>query len=279
MLAAIAGGEDGEALVTVLIAVAVRADVRAGSPHVSEARNVGELVEHPGGKENRPRPFRTTRRRHANGAVDHFGVLDLEGHDLDAVGHQLGAAAGTQLRGVQPIVSEHTVHLVGGVVARRAVVEDQDAPARAAEHQRGIETGRSCADDDAVPGRAGRFAVHPLAGAPATMIFPRTRPCVRSRIASGTWSSAITRSTAGVTDPASMRARSASRSVRSGFAMKVPRRWRTKSDSTMAPSWRWMPPVQRPPPSPPTMTSVPSFVRTRRSRCSGRLPPMSRTTS
>ena len=64
----------------------------------------------------------------------------------------------------------------------------------------------------------------------AMMTLPRTRPLLRSRIASGTRSSVITRSTAGVTDPASMSARSASRSVLFGLAMNVPRRWRTKGE-------------------------------------------------
>ena len=224
MLAAVAGGEDGEALVAVLEAVAVRAGVRAGSPHVGEAWDIGDLVEHPRGQENRPRQLGTTGARDPHGAVEHLRLLDFEGHDLDPITRQLGAAAGTQLRGVQPVVAKHAVHLVRCVVARRAVVEDQDAPARAAEHERGVETGGSSADDDAVPGRARGFAAHRLAASLAMTTLPRTRPCARSRIASGTSSSAITRSTAGVTDPASMRARSASRSVLFGFAMNVPRR-------------------------------------------------------
>ena len=157
MLAAVAGGEDGEALVAVLEAVAVRAGVRAGSPHVGEAGDVGELVEHPCGQEHRPRhlarPAHVTRTPPSSTSAS----WTSSGRDLDAVARQLGAAAGAQLRGVQSVVAQHAVHLVGRVVARRAVVEDQDAPARAAEHERGVETGRSRADDDAVPGRARGF--------------------------------------------------------------------------------------------------------------------------
>jgi hypothetical protein len=132
VLAAIAGGEDGEALVAVLEAVAVRTGVRAGSPDVSEAGDVGELVEHPRGQENDPREFGATRARDANGTVEHFRVLDFQGLDLDAVARQLGASAGTQLRRVEPVVSQHAVHLMRRVVTGRAVVDDQDAPARAA---------------------------------------------------------------------------------------------------------------------------------------------------
>src|SRR3954452_4879879 len=46
VFAAGAGGEDGEPLVAVLEAVAVRAGVRGGSPDVGEARDVRHLVEH-----------------------------------------------------------------------------------------------------------------------------------------------------------------------------------------------------------------------------------------
>ena len=40
--------------------------------------------------------------------------------------------------------------------------------------------------------------------------------------------------------------------------------------------WRWKPPSQRPPPSPPTMSRVPRGVSVRRSRDNGRLPAVSR---
>ena len=55
VFAAGAGGEDGEALVAVLEAVAVRAGVRTGPPYVGEAGDVGHLVEHARGEEDRPR--------------------------------------------------------------------------------------------------------------------------------------------------------------------------------------------------------------------------------
>ena len=103
---------------------------------------------------------RAAGRGEANRAVEHLGVLDLGGHDLDAVAAEFRAAAGAQVRRVQAVVAEDTVHLVGGVVARLRVVEHQHAPARAAEHERGVEAGRSGADDDAVPRRALRLIVH-----------------------------------------------------------------------------------------------------------------------
>jgi hypothetical protein len=54
VLAAGAGGENGEALVAVLEAVAVRAGVRARAPQVGEAGDVGHFVEHPRREEDRP---------------------------------------------------------------------------------------------------------------------------------------------------------------------------------------------------------------------------------
>ena len=92
------------------------------------------------------------RRGDANGAVERLGLLDLGGHDLDAVAAEFRAAAGAQLGRVEAIVAENAVHLTRGVVARMGTVEYQDASARAAEHERGVETGRPGADDDAVPG-------------------------------------------------------------------------------------------------------------------------------
>ena len=143
MLAAGAGGEDGEALVAVLEAVAVRAGVRAGPPHLGEAGDVGNLVEHPRGQDDRPGHLRAVGPGEADGAVEDLGVLDVGGHDIDAVAGEFRAAAGAQVRRVQAVVAEDAVHLVGGVVARRGAVEHQDAPARAAEHERSVEAGGS----------------------------------------------------------------------------------------------------------------------------------------
>jgi hypothetical protein len=97
--------EDGEALVAVLEAVAVRTGVRAGPPYDGESGDVGDLVEHPCGQENCPRRLGTTSAGDSNGAVEDLHVLDFEGHHLDAVAYQLGAAAGTELGGVQPVVA------------------------------------------------------------------------------------------------------------------------------------------------------------------------------
>src|SRR5215207_2467855 len=53
--------------------------------------------------------------------------------------------------------------------------------------------------------------------------------------------------------------------------------WLTNGDSASARIERPMaPPINRPPPSPPTSTRVPAGVRARRSCDSDRLPPMSR---
>ena len=102
MPAAVAGSEDGEALVAVLEAVAVRTGVRTGSPHVGEAGDVGELVEHPRGEEQRARHFGAVRRSDPDAAVEELRAFDLEGNDLHAVARQLGAAAGAELRGSSP---------------------------------------------------------------------------------------------------------------------------------------------------------------------------------
>ena len=65
-------------------------------------------------------------------------VLDLGGHDLDAIAAEFHAAAGAQVRRVEAIVAEDAVHLMRGVVARLGTVEHQDASARSAEHERGV---------------------------------------------------------------------------------------------------------------------------------------------
>jgi hypothetical protein len=106
--------------------------------------------------EQRACHFGAARGRDPDAGVQDLCVLDLEGDDLNAVARQLGAAARAELGGVQAVVSQDAVHLVGRVVARQAVVEDQDAPAGAAEHERGVETRGTRADDDAVPGGFGR---------------------------------------------------------------------------------------------------------------------------
>ena len=174
MLPAGAGGQDGEALVAVLEAVAVRACVRGRAPHAGEAGDVGHLVEHPGGEQDRPRDLDPARRAEPDDAVAHRGPVDLGAHDLDAVAGELRAAAGAQIRGIDPVVAEHAVHLVGGVVARPGVVEHDHAPARAAEHERGVETGRSGADDDAIPRAALRPAGHRLV--PSSLTAHPLRP-------------------------------------------------------------------------------------------------------
>jgi hypothetical protein len=92
--------------------------VRARPPDVGEARDVGHLVEHPGGQENRARQLDTISARNSTGAVEHLRALGFEGHDLDAVPRQLRAAAGTQLRRVQPVVAQDAVHLNSGLRRR-----------------------------------------------------------------------------------------------------------------------------------------------------------------
>ena len=61
VFAASAFGEDGEPLVPVLEAVAVRTGVRSDPPYLGKARNVGHPVEHARGQEHRPR--QSSRRR------------------------------------------------------------------------------------------------------------------------------------------------------------------------------------------------------------------------
>jgi hypothetical protein len=79
--------------------------------------------------------------------------VHVGGDDVDAVLGELRATAGAQIRRVQTVMAEDAMHLMGRVVARGAAVEDQDATARAAEDERGVQAGGSGADDDAVPGR------------------------------------------------------------------------------------------------------------------------------
>ena len=133
VFAAAAGGEDGEPLVAVLEAVAVRAGVRAGPPDLGEAWNIGQLVEHAGGEEQGPRQVRAAGRGDADGAVERLGFLDLGRHDLDAVAAEFCPAAGAQVGRIEAVVAEHAVHLVRGVVARPGAVE---RPGRVGERGR-----------------------------------------------------------------------------------------------------------------------------------------------
>ena len=77
--------------------------MRACSPHVGEAGDVGELVEYRGGEEQRACHFGTPRGRDPDAGVQELCVLDLEGNDLHAVARQLGAAGGAELGGVQTV--------------------------------------------------------------------------------------------------------------------------------------------------------------------------------
>src|SRR3954454_23389729 len=101
MLAAGPSGEDRETLVTMLEAVAVWTRVRAGPPHIVEARDVGHLVEHARGEDDRARQLRGVGPSEADRAVETLGGLDVGGHDLDPVASQFRASAGAQVRRVQ----------------------------------------------------------------------------------------------------------------------------------------------------------------------------------
>ena len=65
------------------------------------------------------------------GYARHPGILDLGVHDLDAIGGELRAAAGAQIRRIQAVMTENAVHLMSGVVTRLRVVEHHHEPARA----------------------------------------------------------------------------------------------------------------------------------------------------
>ena len=79
---------------------------------------------------------------------------DLAGAHLDrGVGGELGAARGVEVGGRPAVVAEQAADAVGGAVALAAGVDDERAPAGAAEHERGAQPGGAAADDDAVPGR------------------------------------------------------------------------------------------------------------------------------
>jgi hypothetical protein len=82
------------------------------------------------GEENGPRQVGAARRGGANGAVERLGLLDLGGHDLDAVAAEFRAAAGAQVGRVEAIAAQNAVHLMGGVVARLGIVEYEDVGAR-----------------------------------------------------------------------------------------------------------------------------------------------------
>ena len=70
------------------------------------------------------------------GNARRLGILDLGVHDLDAMGGELRAAAGAQIRRIQAVMAENAVHLMSGVVTRLRVVAPPRAGARA-QHERG----------------------------------------------------------------------------------------------------------------------------------------------
>jgi hypothetical protein len=75
--------------------------------------------------------------------------------------------------------------------------------------------------------------------------------------------------------PASSSSRRVWRSSWRGLELSIRSRWLTNRETTSARSWRSNPPMKRPRPSLPTMTSVPRRVRARRSRERDRWPAVS----
>src|SRR5215213_123530 len=99
-----------------------------------------------------------------------------------------------------------------------------------------------------------------MGGCPAHMVmtnFPRARPECRSRMASGTPPSGYVLSMTGITLPASMSFFRSCKSSDFALAMTIRIRWLTNGDSASARIERPMaPPINRPPPSPPTSTTA-----------------------
>ena len=72
--------------------------------------------------------------------------------ELDAVARHLGPRGAQQVGRGHPVARQEALHVGGGRVARRAGVDDHDAPPRAAEHERRAQAGGAAADDRHVLG-------------------------------------------------------------------------------------------------------------------------------
>jgi hypothetical protein len=143
--------EHSDRLVANLPAVAVRAVEEVAAPALPRACELRKLVDgarreqNPAGRE--AASARECERETPLDADD--AVLD----ELDPVAAHLRPPRREQIGRRHAVATEEAVHVRGRCVARGAGVDDGDASARPAEHERRAEAGRTAADHHDVVGR------------------------------------------------------------------------------------------------------------------------------
>ena len=128
-----------------LPAVAVGAVEEVAAPELSDAGNVGQLVDCPGCEEQASRRHAVAAgkpEREARSDLDHT-VVD----ELHAVALHFRATGGHELGRRHPVAREEALHVRRGSIARRARIDHDDAAPRPAEHERRAQPGRAPADD------------------------------------------------------------------------------------------------------------------------------------
>ena len=143
------GDDLDDAPVADLEAVTERTVDHVAAPVLGEPVDVGELVDHAGGRKDSTGDDGVT--------ADELDTESLvagagdpthpAGEDLTAVAAHLLATQGGELRGRPPFVAEVAVHVCGRGVARLAGVDDDHRAALASELQCGREPGGRSADD------------------------------------------------------------------------------------------------------------------------------------
>ena len=96
---------------------------------------------------------------HGESIIDLCDSLDCPRADRDIVGAHLFSSAPQQLAGVDPVASEHAVHMRGKAVARLADIDHQHLPARASQGQCRRQAGDASSNDDDFPVFAHAFMV------------------------------------------------------------------------------------------------------------------------
>ena len=118
----------------------------------------------------RGRPLRERRRSRAR------STTTLACDEVDAVAGSPLRDRRKEISGRHPVTGEIAVHVGRGCVARGATIDDGDAPAGAAEDERGAETGRAAANHDYVIACRfhGRDAAEGASASPLSLLFPGT---------------------------------------------------------------------------------------------------------
>ena len=143
------GDDVDDAPVANLEAMAERAVDHVAAPVLSEAVDVGQLVDEAGGGEHATGDDRVaTDELDAEAVVVGAGHVErATGDDLASVTADLLATDRGELRRRQALVSEIAVHVGSGSIARFTGIDDDDRPSLAAELQRRGQTGRRSTDD------------------------------------------------------------------------------------------------------------------------------------